>query len=262
MASTCSSSETSVVTAVAEPPAAVISATADAAWSATTSATTTLAPSAAKSAAATRPMPLPAPVITATLPSRRAIEASIQCAVGFRPEAIGPDRGERSYRSLANLIGAPRRRWDTGDHDADRPPPPDRAVHVPPGDQVVVLGPRRRPGARRLPRSGGGRRRPTGAGPAGERCRRCRHRGVLAACGRRVPGRARRVALGPRRPGPHRRGRPRRQVVRAGPRPPERGHQLPARRARARAAVGGTGEGPSGAGHLQGRPAAQRPPRR
>ena len=59
--------------AVAAPPAATMSATADSAWSATTSATTTWAPSAAKSVAATRPMPLPAPVITATLPSSRAI---------------------------------------------------------------------------------------------------------------------------------------------------------------------------------------------
>ncbi len=77
MASTWPSSDTSTVTGVAEPPASTISATADSAWSATTSAATTWAPSAAKRAAATRPIPLPAPVITATLPSSRAISVSL-----------------------------------------------------------------------------------------------------------------------------------------------------------------------------------------
>ena len=70
-----------------------MSTAASSAWSATTSATTTLAPSAAKSEAATRPMPLPAPVITATLPSSRAIGSSVRSGSGrARRPAVDPIR--------------------------------------------------------------------------------------------------------------------------------------------------------------------------
>ena len=67
---TLSSSVTSVRTKRASAPASRALASPSVA---SISATTTLAPSATNSLAAARPMPEPAPVITATLPSRRFI---------------------------------------------------------------------------------------------------------------------------------------------------------------------------------------------
>src|SRR5664280_2471695 len=119
MASTCASSDTSTVTAVAAPPAATISVVTDSASAATTSATTTLAPSAAKRIAVTRPMPLPAPVITATLPSSRPIDFS----VAFR-ECVRP----APYWDIARsgiLV-----------HAVDEAGPSHRSHHVPPGRLV------------------------------------------------------------------------------------------------------------------------------
>ena len=73
MAATCASSETSTVTAVAVPPAAMISATADVGAVGDHVGHHHPGPLGGEQEAATRPMPLPAPVITATLPSSRAM---------------------------------------------------------------------------------------------------------------------------------------------------------------------------------------------
>ena len=100
----------------------------EAAWSATTSATTTCAPSAANSAAATRPMPLPAPVITATLPSSRAI--TVLLSVVGRSTSGGRRGtlpvGRRDQRRCCRSTGDDR--WDTGHMSAARPPPADRGL--------------------------------------------------------------------------------------------------------------------------------------
>src|SRR5674476_1460716 len=143
MASTCASSDTSTVTAVAAPPAATISVVTDSALSGTTSATTTLAPSVAKRIAATRPMPLPAPVITATLPSSRPIDASVAFGECVRPAPY----------------------WDIAEsgilvHAVYGAGPSHRSHHVPPGCLVGCLGARCGSGPRCLCRPGGAGREP------------------------------------------------------------------------------------------------------
>src|SRR5262245_34662890 len=69
IASTSVDCETSVLTNMASPPAALISRTVSSPPSTTTSATTTLAPSRAKVRAVARPIPDPPPVTNAILPS-------------------------------------------------------------------------------------------------------------------------------------------------------------------------------------------------
>src|ERR1700685_560457 len=66
---TCSRAATFAATAIAVPPAAVISSAAALAASASRSSTATAAPSRANSPAAARPIPEPAPVTTAVLPA-------------------------------------------------------------------------------------------------------------------------------------------------------------------------------------------------
>ena len=75
MACTCSSSDTSTPTAMADPPADSISRTVSLALSTLMSAATTRAPSCAKRTADTRPTPEPAPVTMAVLPSSTPLSA-------------------------------------------------------------------------------------------------------------------------------------------------------------------------------------------
>src|SRR5215207_7302740 len=91
---TLSSSVTSVCTKRAPAPASRALASPS---FASISATTTLAPSATNSLADARPMPEPAPVITATLPSRRFICASPRCT--SRLAAVALPLVDLSYRS-------------------------------------------------------------------------------------------------------------------------------------------------------------------
>ena len=193
MAVTWASSDTSTVTAVAVPPAPTISATADSAWSAATSATTTWAPSAAKSEAATRPIPLPAPVITATLPSSRAIavssrtDAALGAVVGVvRAPDAGAAPGCAPYRRAVTAVGycspcrpSPSRPpvpdRSSGSPRTDRPPRGGRGSATRPWCPAPTSTWSRRRGARRCssPPGGGGRtgrRRPLR--PGGRRPRR------------------------------------------------------------------------------------------
>src|SRR4051794_5907106 len=75
MASTCSALATSTFTNATSPPAASTASTVSAPPASLQSATTMRAPSWAKSTDATRPIPLPAPVMSATLPSSRAMSS-------------------------------------------------------------------------------------------------------------------------------------------------------------------------------------------
>src|ERR1700730_1218461 len=72
---TCSASATSILTANAVPPAAVILATTAASFSALRDATPTLAPASASASAVSRPIPCEAPVTKATLSFRLNIQA-------------------------------------------------------------------------------------------------------------------------------------------------------------------------------------------
>src|SRR6202022_3788717 len=112
------------------------------------------------SGAATRPIPLPAPVITATLPSSRAINAPFGAGIGSqRVERADPisDRPVGRTR-VSHLIGVLRRGWNTALRGASpvvrRVASPHRGLHVPSDHLVVVVAARRRLGARSLSRCG------------------------------------------------------------------------------------------------------------